>query len=81
MGYSTQYFCQIFKTAMKMRPIEYLNVFRVNKSKTLLINHPELSLNEIAKMTGYDSESYFSTVFRNQEKMSPRSFRELNRLH
>ena len=80
MGYSPQYFCQIFKKAMNMRPFEYLNFFRVNKSKTLLIRHPELFLREVAGMAGYDSESYFSTVFRKQEKMSPRSFRELNRL-
>ncbi len=75
-----QHFCILFKKAMHMRPFEYLNSYRINRSKSLLLQEPHRKIAEIAGEVGYENESYFSHTFRKLEGVSPRQFRDLNRI-
>ncbi len=75
---SPQHFCLLFKKTLQTRPFEYLNSFRINKSKQLLVQDPEMKINEIARAVGYSNESYFSSLFKKKEGLSPRQFRRLN---
>lgn len=75
-----QHFCLLFKKALHTRPFEYVNTFRINKSKRLLVQHPEVKINEIARSVGYSNESYFSNIFKKKEGLSPRQFRQMNRM-
>ncbi len=77
---SPQHFCLLFKRTLQTRPFEYLNSFRINKSKQLLVQDPEMKINEIARAVGYSNESYFSSLFKRKEGLSPRQFRRLNRM-
>jgi AraC-like DNA-binding protein len=75
IGVSPQYLCQLFKSTFKMRPMEYVNRERINKSKELMFHDPSLKLQDIAVRVGFDSPSYFSSVFRKIEGVSPEHFR------
>lgn len=75
MNVSPQHFCMLFKRAVKCRPFEYINSFRINKSKSLLCEHPEMRIGEVAKLVGYESESYFCSMFKKIEGATPKQFR------
>ena len=68
----------------KMREItgngakEYITRIRIEKAKSLIEN-TSLTLAEIAEMTGFASQSYFSTAFKNFEGISPSQFRQKHR--
>ena len=57
---------------------EYITKIRIEKAKTLIEN-TSLTLAEISEMTGFASQSYFSTAFKNFEGISPSQFRQKHR--
>ena len=73
-----QYFCEIFKEATHQRPIEYINKRRINLAKELILKNPSKKIQKIASEVGFENNSYFATVFKKQEGLSPNRFRELN---
>ncbi|MCI5839622.1 MAG: AraC family transcriptional regulator [Peptoniphilaceae bacterium] len=68
-----------FKSAFRVTPIEYLILKRVDITKSLLIttNH---SMEEIANMVGFNSQSYFNQVFRKKVGTTPSKYRKKHRL-
>jgi len=78
IGVTPQYFCDLFKAVTNQRPVEYINQRRIDRAKELLIRAPQLKIHEIALDVGFESDSYFGTVFRKQEGVSPRQFRASN---
>ncbi len=70
-----QHFCSVFKKTMNCRPIEYLNLFRISKSKELLLTHRDMKIAEIAPKVGYVNIPYFTTLFRKLEGVTPSEFR------
>ncbi|MBB6480597.1 AraC family transcriptional regulator [Spirochaeta isovalerica] len=77
MGISPQHFCLLFKSALNQRPFEYLNSLRLNHSKNLLIDEPDLPLKEVSGRSGYANHSYFCQLFKKQERLTPAEFRKL----
>lgn len=75
-GMSVQHFCRIFKEAHNCRPSEYINSIRISKSIELLLNHRSMKIQDIIERTGFKSESYFCSVFKKQEGISPGQFRK-----
>ncbi|MBZ4644560.1 MAG: transcriptional regulator, AraC family [Clostridia bacterium] len=73
-----QYLCFLFKKIMNMRPFEYINNVRINKSKDLLMGKPELEIGDISRLVGYDDVSYFCAVFKKIEGVSPGNFKKLH---
>lgn len=76
-GVSAQYFCEIFKKVTRQRPTEYLNQKRVDRAKELMVQHPVWKITDIAASVGFDSSSYFTTVFKRLEGLSPKEYRKL----
>ncbi len=74
---SPQHLCHLFKETMGHRPFEYVNSFRIARSKDFMVTEPDLSLSEIARKSGYESLSYFSSVFRKLEGISPGEYRRI----
>lgn len=78
VGVTPQYFCELFRSLTSHRPTDYINLRRIDRAKELLLRHPEYRVHEVARQVGFESDSYFSTVFRRYEGVSPRSFRQHN---
>lgn len=79
MGISPQHFCLLFKSIMKQRPFEYLNTLRISQAKNLLINRVDLTIKEIANMSGYVNHGYFTQLFKKSERVTPVKFRDIYR--
>jgi signal transduction histidine kinase/AraC-like DNA-binding protein len=65
-------FC--FRQELGTTPIKYLQRYRVNQAKRLLLEN-EKSIMEIALMVGFSDSGYFSRVFHRETGMSPEAFR------
>ena len=53
----------------------YLNKIRIEQSK-LLLKNTDFSIVEIAMEVGFEDQSYFSKVFKNLTKMTPKQYRQ-----
>ena len=54
---------------------EYLTAFRIRKAMTLL-KRQELSVQEVAAMTGFNDSLYFTKVFKKTIGLTPSSYRK-----
>lgn len=81
VGVSPQYFCDLFRSFTSRRPTEYINQRRVDRAKEILVGEPQTKIHIVARRVGFESDSYFSTVFRKFEGVSPRHYREVNTGH
>lgn len=52
----------------------------MEKAKNLLIN-TDKKIAEIAGLTGYNTIQYFSEIFKERTGVTPREFREVNKLN
>jgi len=71
MGYSS--FQQKFKKYIGMTPNDYLNKTRISISIKFLINH-SLTTEDVAKMVGMKSASYYCSQFKKYMKVTPRQY-------
>ncbi|ONI69342.1 AraC family transcriptional regulator [Kribbella sp. ALI-6-A] len=71
-------FAQAFKSHVGVPPLEYLIQWRMSLARDALARDT-LSISEVARATGYRSESAFSTAFRRVVGSSPRTFRDAAR--
>jgi len=78
LGITPQYLCILFKKIIKQRPISYLNNVRINKSKETLLKNSLMKIEEVSILSGFESSSYFCSIFRRIEGLSPGKFRELH---
>lgn len=69
------YFTHTFTKAYGLSPISYLNEIRIQASKELLqsTNH---SISEIARLSGFSSQSYYAQSFKKACNMSPGGYRK-----
>lgn len=73
------YFGKIFKDTMGQPPQEFLIRFRMAKAAELL-KITDLSINEIGQQVGYPNQLHFSRAFKNVYSISPRAYRQQNKL-
>ncbi|GKX31509.1 hypothetical protein SH1V18_39890 [Vallitalea longa] len=67
---SPSYLSRIFKYVVGVTIIEYINNYRLEKSKEY-IKSTELSLTQIAEILGFNSIHYFSKQFKKKYEISP----------
>ncbi len=72
---SCSWFIREFKRYTGSSPKQYLTNLRLQHARELLNNH-YLSINDVSRMVGYDSQLYFSRIFRKYAGMSPSEYRE-----
>lgn len=72
------YVSQLFKKHMKVNFAEYLEMVRINKAKTLLLD-THMPIVEIAARVGYSNQSYFTKVFKRNTGFSPNAFRMISK--
>jgi len=77
-GYSPAYFSTMFKKTLSVTFSEKLLELKIERAKRLLIS-TGLTIEEIARRTGFTEKSYFHRSFKKRLGMTPRRYRELNR--
>lgn len=72
---NSTYLSDLFRKEMGVTFQDYIANIRLEKTEYLL-EHTTLSISEIAKDVGFQSNSYFARFFRKYHQMSPREYRE-----
>ena len=78
-GLNRSYFGKIFKQAVGKSPQEFLLSYRMAKAAELL-KLTQLSIGDISQAVGYDNQLHFSRAFKNIYGVSPREWRNRNRI-
>lgn len=72
---NAMYLGQLFKKETKKTFSQYLNHYRIEKAKVLLIETAK-NINEISRSIGYNNTTYFSKTFKSVVGMSPKEYRK-----
>lgn len=72
---SKTYLSSLFKKETGYSISEYINIVRIERSKTLLMED-NMSIIEIANMCGFEDQSYYTKVFKGIVGMTPKKYRE-----
>lgn len=74
---SPQYLTRLFKRFTHDSPYKYLTSYRISRSKELLVNQAEMTVQDIASRVGFDSPSQFNYLFKQKTGYTPGQFRKL----
>ena len=74
LRYSDAYFCKLFKQCFKVNFSAYLNEYRVQKARQMILD-PRLSLKEVGVLCGYRDANYFTRVFKRLTGKTPSEYR------
>ncbi len=77
-GVSTAYFSRVFKRAMNASFSSYLAGVRLREARRLLLL-TDRSVTDIAQTVGFSTASYFISLFRKEQNMTPYQYRRANR--
>ena len=67
---------RIFKSAVNISPVKYINFLRLEKAKNMLLSS-NLTVFEIADSVGFEDQFYFSRLFKKETGVSPVYYRRL----
>ncbi|AIQ51003.1 helix-turn-helix domain-containing protein [Paenibacillus sp. FSL R7-0331] len=77
-GVSLWQFTPLFQKLTGRKPLDYLTELRISRSKQLLLESAE-PLREIARLSGFSDEYYFSRRFRQKTGVTPGHYAQLQR--
>lgn len=72
---SQPYLSKIIKKSKNCTYNEYLISLKINEAKQLLKSRPDLLIADVAEVTGFSDQFYFSRVFKNITGKTPSEFR------
>ena len=70
------YFIRKFKSKFGVSPYKYLLDIKLNNAK-ILLKDTNLSIEEIATLSGFYSSSYFSSIFKREFEITPGNYRKI----
>lgn len=73
---SPSYFYECFKREIGMSPIEYKNKIMIRHAERSLVDHPEVSIEELSECLGFESSIYFRRLFKATTGKTPREYRK-----
>jgi len=79
-GLSAPYFSTVFKEEMGENLSNYLNRLRVEKA-ALMLATTNLPISGIAATCGFEDQSWFSKIFKNNTGLTPAKFREQGNIY
>ena len=79
VGVSVQALCRAFKEHLGTTVTDYVNAYRIYKS-TVLLSETAISIQEIAKLCGFENTSYFIKVFKKYKGITPVNFTSARKL-
>ena len=71
LNISQTHMCRLFKMAFNCRPSEYAETLKINYSKSVFENNISLSVDEVARIVGYENTSYFISIFKKHTGVTP----------
>ena len=77
IGMSEKHMTRLFKAVYRKTPREYITDVRLKHALSLLIKKPNMNISEIAKATGFNTSSYFISVFKKSYNLTPDDYRNL----
>ncbi|HEY5583518.1 MAG TPA: AraC family transcriptional regulator [Ruminiclostridium sp.] len=77
-GLSPNFLCNIFKRIVGVNIIEYINDCKINSAKKILMDTNKC-VKEISFDLGFENDTYFYTLFKKKEGLSPLEYRECHR--
>jgi YesN/AraC family two-component response regulator len=72
---NSAYLSRKFNEEVGMGFSEYLNDYRLKEAQKMLIDFPDLSISTVSERCGFNSQHYFSQIFRKITGISPREYR------
>lgn len=75
VNFSKTYLSRIFKDETGENISTYINKVRIEKAKLFLADK-SISLVDVANLTGFEDQSYFTKVFKSITGMSPKKYKE-----
>ncbi|MBQ9773077.1 MAG: AraC family transcriptional regulator [Clostridia bacterium] len=73
---SPSYFHERFKAEMGTSPIEYKNRITIGHAQRILLDHPEVPIEQISEKLGFESAIYFRRLFKATTGKTPREYRK-----
>ncbi|MCD1258896.1 helix-turn-helix transcriptional regulator [Paenibacillus athensensis] len=74
IGVHPAYLCNSYSRVFNISPIQHINILRIRKAKELLLKS-NLSIKEIAALTGFGSAAQFSSIFKRFHFLTPSEYR------
>ena len=74
-GMNPRYFCRFFRSITHQTPIEYVNMYRIEKAARML-HSTRLPITDICMECGFNDSSNFIKVFRKYKGMTPMQYRK-----
>lgn len=74
VGISQTYLSRLLRKYAGTTFNTFLTQCRMDAAKQMLREHPDILLHEVAACVGYDDQSYFSKIFRNETGMTPSQY-------
>lgn len=72
---STSYFYEYFKKEIGQTPIEYKNDITISHAQQILLDHSDISIEELSERLGFESSIYFRRLFKKKTGQTPREYR------
>lgn len=83
MEYLTEYFginrntlSEYFNHTLNVSFRDWITGLRIADAKRMMIDEPSMTMDEVAQKVGFSGKSYFSTVFKRCEKVTPSEWRK-----
>lgn len=76
VGYSTYYFTRFFKKNTGKTFISFLNEYRIDKAKWILINEEDITITEVIDRVGFNSKTFYR-LFKKQVKKTPLEYQKI----
>ena len=75
-GITEEYYCKLFKELTGATLTSYVNSARVAHACDLLANKREMKIDEVGRLCGFTSPTYFCKVFKKEIGVTPGEFRK-----
>ena len=68
------YYIKLFREIIGTSPLQYMQKLRIQYAAELIVD-TDLTISEIAQLSGFNSPMYFSRVFKKHTNISPIEYR------
>ncbi|ASN06218.1 response regulator transcription factor [Virgibacillus necropolis] len=69
------YLSRKFNEELNTNFASYLNNYRIEMAKRMLKESPRMNISQVSETCGFNSQHYFSSLFKKQTGLTPREFR------